>query len=329
MNTRRKLLSLTVLLCLCAMGCGLFVDRIPSGEILRSTDKDHFIRINGLNYHYTEYPGEGQVVFMLHGFGSSTYSWERTAPLLQQRGYRVYALDMKGFGWSDKPKGADYSALALVACVNDWMSAMGLKDVVFVGNSLGGAIAVLMSILHPDKVGSMVLVDAAGYPMDFPLIVKVARIPTAGFFTHLFFGRWLVKWNLKEVVFDNDSVTREQIDAYYDRLRTSNGLGAMVALCRSVDLSAFEKYEDRANELKVPILIIWGEEDKWVPLEIGHRYDKELPNSRLVVIPECGHIPQEEKPGVTADLIAGFIQETGEHGQAENLPGGGQPQSEG
>jgi len=330
MDTNGKLLSLAVLLLwLCATGCGLFTERIPAGEILKPTDKDHFIRIDGLNYHYTEYPGEGDVVFMLHGFGSSTYSWEKTAPLLQQRGFRVYALDMKGFGWSDKPKGDDYSPLALAEGVNDWMSAMGLKEVVFVGNSLGGAIAVLMSIQHPDKVRSMVLVDAAGYPMDFPLIVRVARIPTAGFFVNLFYGQWLVKWTLKEVVFDNEGITREQLDAYHDRLRTRNGLRSMMALARALDLSEFEEYADRARRLEVPTLLIWGQEDKWVPLEVGHRYDKELPNSRLVVIPECGHIPQEEKPRLTADLITDFIQETREHGQEKGLQGGGQPQPDG
>jgi pimeloyl-ACP methyl ester carboxylesterase len=75
---------------------------------------DHFVTIDGVRYHYTEYPGSGQDVFLLHGFASSTYTWEKVAPMLQANGYHVWALDMKGFGWSDKPEDADYSPQQLL-----------------------------------------------------------------------------------------------------------------------------------------------------------------------------------------------------------------------
>jgi len=304
-------LPLVSLLAVGLAGCGLFVKRIPPGEIPRPTDHDHFLQVDGVNLHYLEYPGPGQVVFLLHGFGSSTYSWEKVAPILQLEGFHVYALDMKGFGWSDKPEESDYSPFALVEGVNAWMDAVGLQDVVFVGNSLGGAVAVLMALEHPDKVASLVLVDAAGYPMEFPFIVKVARTPTSGFFANLFYGRWLVKFNLNQVYYDPDRLTPEQVDAYYDRLRTENGVGAMVALARSIDFERFAPYAERAREIEVPSLLIWGAEDRWVPLAIGERFDEDLPNSELVVIPECGHVPQEERPDVTAELITDFIRETG------------------
>jgi pimeloyl-ACP methyl ester carboxylesterase len=308
---KRTAMALFALICLSlSSGCGLFVKRIPPGEIPCPTEKDHFVRVEGINFHYTEYPGPGETVFLLHGFGSSTYSWEKVAPLLQDDGFHVYALDMKGFGWSDKPRGSDYSPLALVEGVNAWMDTMGLQDVVFVGNSLGGAVAVLMSILHPDKVGRMVLVDAGGYPMDLPTIVKAARIPGAAFFSNLFYGRWAVKWNLKEVYYNDDWLTDEQVQAYYDRLRSENALNAMVELARAIDFNRFAGYIDRARKLKVPTLILWGEDDQWIPLEIGRQFHRDLPDSRLVVIPECGHVPQEEYPGVTAQVISQFIRGT-------------------
>jgi len=307
---KRTALALTILFSLSLTGCGLFVKRIPQGEIVSPTEKDHFIKVDDINFHYTEYPGPGKTVFLLHGFASSTYSWEKVAPLLQDEGFHVYALDMKGFGWSDKPKGDDYSPFALVEGVNAWMDAVGLRDVVFVGNSLGGAVAVIMSILHPDKVNRMVLVDAGGYPMDLPTIVKAANTPGAAFFTNLFYGRWVVKWNLKEVYYNDDWLTDDQVQAYHDRLRTKDGLDAMVELSRAIDFNRFTDYAERAKSLQVPTLIIWGEDDQWIPLEIGHRFDRDLPNSRLVVIPECGHVPQEEYPGVTAQLIIDFIRGT-------------------
>jgi len=307
---RTALAFSTVLLCCALAGCGLFVKRIPRGEIVSPTDKDHFVEVEGIRFHYTEYPAPGPVVFLLHGFASSTYSWEKVAPLLRDDGFHVYALDMKGFGWSDKPKGSDYGPLALVEGVNAWMDAVGLREVTFVGNSLGGAVAVVMSIRHPDKVGRMVLVDAGGYPMDLPTIVKLAKTPGAAFFTKLAYGRWMVKWNLDEVYCNDDWITGEQVQAYYDRLRTEGALDAMVALCRAIDFDRFSGYVDAAKRLQVPTLIIWGENDRWIPLEIGRQFDRDLPDSRLVVIPECGHVPQEEYPGVTAMLIRDFIRGT-------------------
>jgi pimeloyl-ACP methyl ester carboxylesterase len=84
----------------------------------------------------------------------------------------------------------------------------------------------------------------------------------------------------------------------------------MVDLCRAIDFNRFGDYVERAKSLQVPTLIIWGENDQWIPLEIGRRFHRDIPDSRLVVIPECGHVPQEEYPGVTAQLISDFIQGT-------------------
>ncbi len=306
--------ALAFLICLLLAGCGPFVERIPPGEILHPTDRDRFIEVDGVNFHYTEYPGPGEVVFLLHGFASSTYTWEHVAPRLQADGFHVYALDMKGFGWSDKPRGADYSPFALAEEVNAWMDAVGLRDVVFVGNSLGGALAVVSSILYPDKVSRMVLVNAGGYPMKLPGIVRAARTPGAAFFTKLFFGRWMVTWNLREVYHDSDRVTPEQIQAYYDRLRTKNALDAMIAVARAIDFAQFGDYVERAKSLEVPALIIWGDNDRWIPLEIGQRFHRDLADSRLVVIPDCGHVPQEEYPEETARLIGDFIRDTERRG---------------
>jgi len=310
---RQPAATLFVLLLAClfgaaASGCGLFVKRIPPGQIVNATEKDHFIRVGNLNLHYTEYPGTDEVIVLLHGFGSSTYSWEGVGPLLQRQGFHVYALDMKGFGWSDKPAGEDYGPLALTASVNDWMEALNLKEVVLVGNSLGGAVTVLTSLLHPDKVSSMVLVDAGGYPMKLPLIVKVARLPLAGYWVDLFLGRWIIKWNLREVFYHDDMVTESRIASYYDRLRSKRALRVQAAVAKAIDFRKFEGHMERARQLEVPTLLIWGEQDKWIPVEIGGRFNEDLRNSRLVIIPECGHVPQEEYPETTASLIAGFVR---------------------
>lgn len=289
-------------------GCGLFVDLIPQGQIESPAELDHFIKVEGVNFHYRSYPGDGDHIVLLHGFASSTYTWEDLAPYLQAEGYHVWSLDMKGFGWSDKPRDARYDPLTLMEDVNKWMDAMGLRNVTLVGNSLGGAVTVLMALEHPDRIKKMVLIDSAGYPMKPPLIVRMARVPLSGSFMKLFFGRWIVRWNLKEVFYHKDRVTEEKVNAYYDRMRTENALDAQIAVARSVNFDLFDQYIKRVPQITSDALIIWGENDAWIPLEIGYKFKKDLVTATMIVIPECGHMPQEEYPIKTAQYILDFVK---------------------
>ncbi len=260
-------------------GCGLILKmwlnsrlrhkagEIPERQIIVPTPEDHFVKIGKSCYHYTEYPAIGKDILFIHGFASSTYTWEKVAPVLNKLGYHVWALDVKGFGWSDKPKDTSYDILTLTEEVYQWMEALGLDDVVLVGNSLGGGIATLMALLHPEKVGRMVLIDAAAYDTKFPLIMELARLPLSAQMTKLFFSHWVVKQTLSEVYHHKAWITKDQVDAYYDRLRTDNALNAQIAVVRALEFSRVEKYVDRIPEIKSKTLIIWGEHDGWIPLE--------------------------------------------------------------
>lgn len=300
--------SLVGVFCLIVSGCGLFVDRIPQGHIKSPTELDHFIKVDTVNYHYRSYPADGEHVVLLHGFASSTYTWEDLAPRLQAEGYHVWSLDMKGFGWSDKPRDARYDPVTLMEDVNKWMDALDLHNVILVGNSLGGAITVLIALEHPERIKKMVLIDSAGYPMRLPLIIRMAHLPLSGSFMKLFFGRWMVRWNLKEVFYHKDRVTEEKVNAYYVRMCTKNALDAQTTVARSVKFDLFDDYIKRVPQITSETLIIWGENDAWIPLEIGYKFKKDLTTATMIVIPECGHMPQEEYPQKTAQYILEFIK---------------------
>jgi pimeloyl-ACP methyl ester carboxylesterase len=109
-------------------------------------------------------------------------------------------------------------------------------------------------------------------------------------------------------MFNDDKVTEEQIDAYFKRMSTENALDAQVVLARSIDFEAMSIHTKRIPEIKNRTLIIWGENDEWIPLESGHTFKRDLLNSKLVILPECGHIPQEEKPEATARTMIDFIE---------------------
>lgn len=305
---KHTLHSLIVFLICMTAGCALFNQKLPSGQVPEPASYDRFINIDGVNFHYTEYPGNGPKVVMQHGFASSTYTWEQVATILNGQGYHVYALDLKGFGWSDKPLDSEYDAVSLMEDVNRWMEALELSQTIFVGNSLGGAIAVMMSRQHPQRIAKMVLIDAGGYPIKKPLVIKLAQLPLADWGVNIIFGQWFIRNNLKEVMFDKAKVTAERVDAYFQRMCTENALAAQIKVARAVNFNEPNPIIESAKGNPTETLILWGREDKWIPLNVGYQFRRDMSRSILHIIPECGHIPQEEKPELTARLILDFIE---------------------
>lgn len=312
MNGFRMLMRffLCLVLCFALSGCGMFMKSMSAGELFRPTPlaRDKFIKVGDVKYHYAEYPAKGPDVLMIHGFASSSYSWESVAPILQKQGYHVYALDMKGFGWSDKPRDSKYDAYALMYGVKSWMDAVGLKKIIYVGNSMGGAVGMLMALEYPKSINKLVLIDAGGYPMTMPLIIRLSSIPGSVMMTKAFFGKWMLNWNLKEVFYHKDWVTDERIDNYYVRLATPGAIDAQASVIDSLDEAALNRFVKRIPEVKTPTLIIWGRDDIWIPLENAYKFRKDLKNSVLNIIPYCGHVPQEEFPALTAKLIIDFLK---------------------
>ncbi|RHX93049.1 hypothetical protein DLM75_07845 [Leptospira stimsonii] len=288
--------------------CGLFVETIPPGKILDEGEFDRFLKLGDVNYHYQDFPGTKGDIFLLHGFGSSTYTWTETIPYLRKSGYRIVSLDMKGFGWSDKPLEGDYRVERLQIEVASFLKALKLRNVVFIGNSLGGAIAALTSAKDPDLVGKLILIDAVGpYPMKKPLIIRMSNLPFAAEMMKTFYGKWLFHWNLKEVVFDPKVITEERIGAYFDRLRTLGGIESTVSFSRTLEDGFAKGYLGLVPTIKQPTLILWGKDDGWIPLTIGEQFHKDISNSQMIVFENCGHIPQEEIPEKTAKAILEFL----------------------
>ncbi|MBW1989657.1 MAG: alpha/beta hydrolase, partial [Deltaproteobacteria bacterium] len=126
-------------------------------------------------------------------------------------------------------------------------------------------------------------------------------------YTQAFFGKWAIRFNQKQVFFDDDLVTDDRVTAYFDRLRTENAIHALVSTARNLK-GAFKRYESRYANIDKPTLILWGENDIWLSKELGEKYQKAISGSVFCVLPECGHVPQEEKPLVTAGLMDDFLQ---------------------
>ena len=319
---RRMLRVLQLIMCVCAIvSLSACVKRLDTRVVMQPSAHDKFVKINtdvrDVNIHYLEYPGENRDIVLIHGIASSTITWEDMIPKLQKKfrdqnkpAPHVWAVDMKGFGWSDKPFNAKYDPFTLTDEVYAWMEKVGIDNATVVGNSLGGAIAWILALDYPEKVERLVLIDAAGYPQDKDKLAILEWVPFPAFWANLFFNRRLVKRGLQEAFYDAGKLTDARVDAYFNRMRTKGCIDAQVAMKTSIDPELSLTYAGRIPDIKQETLIIWGRNDAWIPLKDGCRFNHDIKRSTLFVIPQCGHLPQAEKPDEVAQILYQFLSGT-------------------
>jgi pimeloyl-ACP methyl ester carboxylesterase len=309
---RRTLVRLGLALLLAAMLSGALAlhDRppvAPGSWLAAASLEARYETVEGQRIRYVR-AGAGPAVVLVHGFGSSLYSWKDVIPGLAAS-YDVVALDLPGFGQSDQP--ADLSLEDLPQAVLGLMDRLGIERAALVGNSMGGATAALVAAREPGRVGALVLVDAAGFnmgPSQRPGLVRLTTSPLAPLIGLLPGKRLVVEVSLRQVFHDHARVTPERLSEYLaaaerpGTLPAMRSLGASLAGRPSVVAESLARIEART-------LVLWGDDDRWIPLADADRFVAAIPGSRKVVIPACGHVPQEERPAEVARLLVSFLDE--------------------
>jgi pimeloyl-ACP methyl ester carboxylesterase len=266
-----------------------------------------FLAVNGMQVHLRdEGPREDpNPIVLLHGTSDSLHTWAGwSEDLRRQR--RVIRFDLPAFGLTGPQPDNDYSIAAYVRFVTAVVDTLGVKSFVLAGNSLGGQIAWATAVAHPERVVSLVLVDAAGYPLQpqsVPIGFRVARTPGLRKVMEFVLPRGVVQDSLRNVYGDPSKVTPELVDRFYElTLRQGNraALGSRMEQKLSGD-------ESQIKTLKVPTLIVWGAKDRLIPLENGTRFAADIANSKLVVFDNLGHVPQEEDPQATVKAVRQFL----------------------
>lgn len=280
-------------------------------ETLADADSQ-FIEVNRLNVHYKKF-GSGEPVFiLLHGFGASLFSWrEVTAPLAEIG--TVIAYDRPAFGLTERPMEwegeSPYSQEAQIELVIGLMDALGVEKAILVGNSAGGTISMLTALQYPERVESLILVDPAVYagggaPAWSRPLLKTPQMNRVG----PLFARQIQTRGpeLVEVAWhDPGKITPDVMEGYQKPLRIENWDKALWYLTVSSRESGLA---ERLDELTLPILVITGDDDRIVPTEQSVRLAGELPNARLVVIPQSGHVPHEETPAEFMQAVIQFLE---------------------
>lgn len=268
-----------------------------------------FVSVRGLSVHYRD---EGPVadslpVVLLHGTGASLLTWEGWVRELVAT-HRVVRLDLPGYGLTGPSAGHDYSANFYTEFLDEFFQKTGIARCHLGGNSLGGGIAWRYALAHPGRVRSLVLVDAGAYPLppkESPLAFRLARVPgLSGLLTNVT-PRFVVAQSVRQVYADPRRVSDSLVNQYFDLARRA---GNRAAFIRRMQRFAPDSAWRNIPTLRLPTLVIWGGQDRLIPVENAQRFHRDLPNDTLVIFPDAGHVPMEERPAETVRVVREFLR---------------------
>ena len=256
------------------------------------------VLVFGQKINYIE-AGSGPTVILLHGLGGSSQVWQfNIGPLAEK--YHVVVPDQIGFGKSDKPL-VNYRIRTYVDFLDQFCKQLKIERATLVGNSMGGWIGAMFTAAFPDRVDKLVLVDAAGYapPKDLDTRVFFGLNPTT---------REGMKVLVAKVFYNKAFLTDAAIDqAIAARLAAGDGY-TINSITESI-IRGEDFLDDIVKTIKRPTLIVWGRQDGLVSLADGERFNKDIAGSKLVVVDQCGHVPNVEKPGEFNAALLKFLSE--------------------
>lgn len=255
------------------------------------------VMVGGIRMHYeTEGPADGPVVVLVHGLGGRAEDWRDLAPFLAKAGFRVYLPDLIGYGRSEKPPGFSYAIRDEAGSVVGFLDAVGLKQVDLGGWSMGGGIAQHVAFRHPERVRRLMLFDSAG----------IYELP---------------RWNIA-LFTPRTTADLDQLDALLmpnppsvpgfvarDILRVSDHRAWVIHRALATMLTGQDATDAMLPQLKMPVLIVWGELDKITPLSQGETMHKLVPQSELDVIPGCGHLAPGQCAPQIAPKVVSFLKQ--------------------
>jgi pimeloyl-ACP methyl ester carboxylesterase len=268
------------------------------------------ININDINIHYESHvchqADPKETIILIHGYLSSVFSFRQLIPLLCDR-FSVYALDLPGFGESDKSKTFSYSLANYGELIQSFMDRMGIETAALIGHSMGGQVALHAAKQSPSRVTKLILLASSGYLKPFKKrLIWLSYMP--------FFTWWVRRtfeqrnaWEvLKQVVYDASIIDQTMVDSYVAPMKSSSFYRAMIGLLRE---HGGDLTEDDLRTINVPSQLIWGRQDQIVPLAVGERLNKDLPGASLHVFDNTGHLLPEEKPQEVFEKIEAFLTE--------------------
>ncbi len=275
-------------------------------------ENSHFIEVDGATVHYQEFgDAANPTLLLIHGYTSSTYVWRTVAPQLADAQFYVVAVDLLGFGYSDKPASFDYTIASQARMVERLMNRLGIGRATFVGSSYGGAVASTIALDYAERVEKLVLISSVcNDEIKQNPLLRLASIPGIGEVLTPFYldSRAFSKRRMKGTFApaNHNLITDERVESVTRPLMAKDAHHSVLASARNWDAN---RIQTDAHLINQPTLLVWGELDQVIPMHNGERLFNSILNSRLVILKDCGHIPQEEKPERFVELITEFCRD--------------------
>lgn len=272
----------------------------------------------GYDTQYTT-AGQGKPLLLIHGFGASIGHWRQNISVLAAAGYQVFAIDLLGFGGSQKPA-LEYTVDLWEQQVIDFWAEKIQQPMVVVGNSIGGLLSLQLAAHHPDKIRGAVLINCAGGLNHRPEELNLPLRLVMGFFTNLvrspLTGNFIfdqirqkqrIRNTLKQVYYTQEAITEDLVDLLY---APSCDRGAQQVFASVLTAPPGASPTELLPQVQCPLLTLWGEADPWTPIT-GAKIYQDLVNTRKNVvfqaIPQAGHCPHDEKPAIVNSLIINWL----------------------
>ena len=294
-------------------GCSIPLVR-PTRIDWNSSLSPQTVQIKGHTIFYTV-KGEGKPLVLIHGYGAGMWVWEKQIEVLSQF-YRVYALDVIGHGFSDRPK-IPYTPEAYIHFLRDFMDGVGIERATLVGNSMGGGMAWAMAILFPERVDRLILINCV--PPDvlqqvrnesFRTLVAIKDIPLLPYLVIAGRSRSSIRWILLECVSDIKLVTPEILNRQYQLSKIKGTTWVLYSTFKHAQEA--QTLKDRFSLIHHPTLFIWGERDLIVPPSVGETLHQAVTGSKFQVIEKSGHIPMWESPDEVNRAILDYLRNSSE-----------------
>jgi pimeloyl-ACP methyl ester carboxylesterase len=281
-------------------------------EHVPHAERSRFVAVDGARIHYQEFGDRNApTLLLIHGYTASVYAWKSAVLPLADAGFHVVAVDLIGFGYSEKPGWFDYSIASQARMVARFMNRLGIGRATLVGSSYGGAVAATLALDYPERVEKLVLVDAVinDELRNHPLM-RLASVPGLGealvpfMMDSRLFHRSRMHTTLSPA--NHHLVTGDRVDSVRRPLSAADAHRSILATSRNWHA---ERIERDAYLIDHPTLIVWGEDDKVIPIANGYKLHGAILNSRFVVIRDCGHVPQEERTDLFTRVVTEFVRD--------------------
>ena len=264
-----------------------------------------FIELDELSTHYIE-KGSGEPIILLHGFFFDTYMWNKNIDALAEK-FKVYAIDLWGFGFSTREP-LDYGYPLYTQQLLKFMDALEIPKASLIGQSMGGGTIINFTVSNRDRVNKIVLVDSAGMPNQLPIMGRISNLPKLGEFMYNLNNNFVRKMTLGNTFLHNKQIITEEYYENATRFHKIKGTTeVMLYITRKQFFDTLIEEIKKLSFMNVPTLIVWGREEKSIPLPIGEEMHRVLKDSRLEILDEAGHCSHDDQSDLFNQLTLDFL----------------------